>query len=83
MEQERRWIELTVRECAIVEAYTGIVMLTGDKRKYICQYAEEKLGYPVYTHYWASETFNMLLKRKATEDFLNLCKNSVEPKEGD
>lgn len=69
---------MTVRECAIVEAYTGIVMLSGDKRKYIYQYAEEKLGYPVYTHYWASKAFNEELKQKAHDDFVNLCRNSVE-----
>lgn len=69
---------MTVRECAIVEAYTGICMLTGDKRKYLYLYAEEKIGYPVYTHFFASETFMLQLKQKAEKDFLDLCRNSVE-----
>lgn len=69
---------MTYRECAIVEAYTGICMLTGDKRKYIYQYAEEKLGYPVYTHFFASETFQLQLRQKAKEDFVSLCKNATE-----
>ena len=72
------WFCMTVRECAIIEAYTGICMLTGDKTKYMYEYAEEKLGYPVYTHFFASETFMMQLKQNATEDFINLGKNSTE-----
>lgn len=67
---------MTLRECAIVEAYTGICMLTGDNRKYIYKYAEEKLGHPVYTHYFASETFQMQLKEKSKHDFLDLCRNA-------
>ena len=67
---------MTVRECAIIEAYTGVCMLTGEKRKYAYQYAEEVLGYPVYTHFYASETFNMWLKEKAEKDFIDLCINS-------
>ena len=69
---------MTVRECAIIEAYTGICMLTGDKRKYLYWYAEDLLDMPVYTHMFASETFMLQLKQKAEKDFIELCKNCVE-----
>ena len=55
-------------------------MLTGDKRKYLYQYAEDLFGMPVYTHMFASETFMLQLKQKAEKDFLDLCRNSVEEK---
>ena len=29
---------MTVRECAIIEAFTGVCMLTGNKRKYFYEY---------------------------------------------
>lgn len=69
---------MTFRECAIVEAYTGVCMLTGDNVKYRYEYAEEKMGKPVYTHFFASETFVMALKNKAEEDFIELCRTAVE-----
>lgn len=69
---------MTVRECAIIEAYTGICMLTGAKTKYMYQYAEEKLGHPVYTHFFASDTFRLELKMKSKDDFIQLCKESME-----
>lgn len=69
---------MTYRECAIVEAYTGICMLTEENAKYRYQYAEEKFGCPVYTHFFLSEFFNMQLKQKAKKDFLELCRNATE-----
>ena len=41
---------MTKREAAIVEAYTGICMLTGEDRKYAYEYASEILGRPIFTH---------------------------------
>ena len=32
---------MTKHEAAVIQAYTGIVMLTGDDRKYIYEYAEK------------------------------------------
>lgn len=41
---------MTKQECAIVEAYTGIVMLTGDDLGIYYKYLEKILGRPVWTH---------------------------------
>ena len=41
---------MTNRECAIVMAYTGITMLSGDNLKYFYDYVSEILGEPVFTH---------------------------------
>lgn len=41
---------MTVKECAVVMAYTGIAMLTGDNLKYFYQYVDDLLGERVFTH---------------------------------
>ena len=69
---------MTFRECAIVEAYTGVCMLTGENVKYRYLYAEEKMGRPVYTHNFADVRFCKKLKEKAREDFIELCRTAVE-----
>lgn len=62
---------MTDREKAIVMAYTGIAMLTGDKLNIFYEYLSELYHRPVYTH----EIPNLDIKEKATQDFLDLCKN--------
>lgn len=64
---------MTYRECAIVEAYTGYCMLTGDKRQYIYQYLEELLGRPVFTHELANHKMQEVIHNKSKPDFMNLC----------
>lgn len=70
---------MTDREKAIVMAYTGICMLNGDKFDIFRKYAEELMGGPVYTHVFGFGKFSEELKRRATPDFIALCKddNSV------
>lgn len=63
------------REKAIVMAYTGCAMLTGDKFDIFHQYIEEKLGRPVFTHELAYDDVVALIKEKAKEDFIELCKD--------
>ena len=41
---------MTNREKAIVMAYTGACMLTGDKFNIFHEYVEKLMGRPVYTH---------------------------------
>lgn len=64
---------MTKREAAIVEAYTGICMLTGEDRKYAYEYASEILGRPIFTHefVWFYNEF----KEKIKSDFFEICKN--------
>lgn len=69
---------MTVRECAVVEAFTGVCMLTGDKRKYFYEYIEEKLGRPVYTHELADDNTYQEIRKAAYDDFIKLCSTSDE-----
>lgn len=63
------------RERAIVMAYTGYAMLTGDKLGIFYKYVEEKLGRPIYTHELAFKEVTELIQEKAKEDFIELCKD--------
>lgn len=64
---------MTKREAAIVEMYTGFVMLTGDDRKYVYEYAGQLIGRPIFTHEFP--IFERELKEKSKPDFIKLCKN--------
>ena len=62
---------MTDREKAIVMAYTGICMLTGDKLNIFHKYVEDILDKPVFTHelgLLADE-----IKKKSKADFMALC----------
>ncbi len=69
---------MTIRECAIVEAYTGYCMLSGDNTKYAYQYLEELLGRPVLTHELASEKMQSIIHQKSKPDFMKLCATAKE-----
>ena len=60
---------MTDRERAIVMAYTGVVMLAGDKLHIFYEYVAEKAGRPVWTHEFREE----MLKELSREDFFGLC----------
>jgi len=62
---------MTNRECAIVMAYTGITMLSGDNLKYFYDYVSEILGEPVFTHEFYTRANE--IKEKSKPDFLQLC----------
>ena len=71
---------MTDREKAIVEAFTGTVMLIGDKRYEFNKYVAELMGRPVYTH-----ELPMLadkIKQKAMKDFAELCEAESTQKKG-
>ena len=70
---------MTIRECAIIEAYTGFCMLAGEKRIYFYEYIQEKLKRPVYTHELAKKEMWEKIKNAAYEDFVLLCKTADEP----
>lgn len=62
---------MTDKEKAIVMAYTGACMLTGDKFQIFHKYIEEIMGRPVQTiemGFIANE-----IKEKSKDDFMKLC----------
>ena len=61
------------REKAIVMAYTGVCMLTGDKLSVFYEYVEGIMGRPVYTHEMGTKVVDDLIKEKARPDFMALC----------
>ena len=67
---------MTDRERAIVMAYTGIVMLCGDKLHIFYEYVQEKLGRPVWTHELGQQADT--IKELSKEDFFSLCAGNPE-----
>lgn len=68
---------MTDKEKAIVMAYTGIAMLTGDKFEIFHKYVEEIMNRPVFTHELA--TYAEEIKERAKFDFLALCAEEELP----
>ena len=69
---------MTDKEKAIIMAYTGICMLTGDKLDIFYNYLKDLLGYPVYTHKLANTNLWETIKEKSKPDFLSLCEKVEE-----
>lgn len=63
---------MTDREKAIVEAYTGVVMLTGEKLNIFYKYVADLMGRPVYTHELPALAEE--IKKRSRNDFIELCK---------
>lgn len=61
---------MTDRERAVIMAYTGVVVLAGEKLDVFYKYVSEKLGRPIWTHELLQQD---ALKELAKEDFLELC----------
>lgn len=66
---------MTDKEKAIVMAYTGITMLTGEKFDIFHKYIEDILGRPVFTHELAEREIWNRIKQASQEDFIKLCKD--------
>ena len=64
---------MTDREKAIVMAFTGVTMLSGDEFDIFHKYAEEKMGRTIWTHEYAPQRLESELKERARADFLKLC----------
>lgn len=67
---------MTKHECAVVMAYTGVCMLSGDDFSIFHKYVEDLMGRPVYTH-----EFHALMdeiKKRARSEFLRLCREAKE-----
>lgn len=73
---------MTDKEKAVVMAYTGVVMLTGDKFSIFHKYVEDIMGRPVFTHEMGDRKIDRKIKEKALPDFLKICNDEFEePKE--
>lgn len=70
---------MTDREKAIVMAFTGYAMLTGDKLGVYYKYIEEKLGRPVMTHELAEKSVQETIHIFSQPDFIELCTASDKP----
>lgn len=68
---------MTDREKAIVEAYTGVCMLTGEKRSVFNKYVNEIMGRSIFTHMFADEEIQKEIKEKSYDDFIELCKETT------
>lgn len=66
---------MTKRECAIVEAYTGICMLQGDDQKYSYLLLEELFNRPVWTHEIVA--LQGEIKQRVEPLFMDLCRNAT------
>ena len=69
---------MTDRERAIVMAYTGIVMLCGDKLNVFYDYVSEKIGRPIWTHEIIDQ--EETIKELSKDDFYSLCAGKPYPK---
>ena len=66
---------MTKNEAAIIMAYTGTTLLTGEDFSIFHKYIEDKLERPVWTHELADKAVWEQIKEASREDFINLCKN--------
>lgn len=64
---------MTKKETVVIEAYTGVCMLTGNDRNLFYKYINQLMGRPVYTH--ELPALSNEIKEKAKSDFINICKN--------
>lgn len=69
---------MTDKEKAIVMAYTGVTMLTGDKFQIFHKYVEDIIGRPIWTHEMGIESIADEIKEKSKADFIALCEEESE-----
>lgn len=67
---------MTKHECAVVMAYTGVCMLSGDDFSIFHKYVEDLMGRPVYTHEFPALMDE--IKKMARSEFLRLCREAKE-----
>ena len=69
---------MTDREKAIVMAYTGVTMLSGEKFSIFHEYVEEIMKRPVFTHELGSELVWEQIKEASKPDFIRLCREKED-----
>ncbi len=60
---------MTKREAAIVSLYTGFMCGEFGNMQ---EYAEELMGFPIFTHMFGDKTFVTEMKAKCKSDFVSL-----------
>ena len=78
-EMEQRKGRITKQQLAILEMYTGFVMLTGKDRRFFYEYAEKLLGHKIYTHEYPK--YADVLKEMAYPDFVDICRGAADDEE--
>ena len=71
-EEDKERVVLTDRDRAILTAYTGYALLTGEKMTAFYEYCREKLKRPVLTHELKDAALWEELKKASEEDFYSL-----------
>lgn len=71
---------MTYRECAIVEAYTGVCTLPKGKRHYYFEYLAELFNCDLPTIYkmYCESLQYPEIKRASQSDFIKLCETATE-----
>lgn len=64
---------MTKKEAVVIEAYTGVGMLTGEDRNLFYKYINQLMGRKVYMYEILA--LEREIKEKAEPDFLKICKN--------
>ena len=67
---------MTKHECAVVMAYTGVCMLTGEDFDIFHRYVEKLMERPVWTHELPALADE--IKRRAERNFIELCRSAKE-----
>ena len=69
---------MTKRECAIVTAFTGVNMMSGENMNVFYSYVQEIMGRPIFTHELALWTVQDEIKERSRPDFEELCRTATE-----
>lgn len=64
---------MTKKEAVVIEAYTGVGMLTGEDRNLFYKYINQLMGRKVYMYEILA--LEREIKEKAEPDFIKICKN--------
>lgn len=64
---------MTKKEAVVIEAYTGVCMLTGEDRNLFFKYINQLMGRKVYMY--ETLALEREIKEKAEPDFIKICKN--------
>lgn len=67
---------MTKQECAVLMAYTGVVLLQDDDIKYFYQYLDYIFHRPVATH--EIPKLVPIIREKSQEDFMRILENAVD-----
>ena len=69
---------MTKHECAIVMAYTGVIMLSDENFNIFYEYIEKLMGRPVQTYELVNKNIVDQIKEKSKADFMELCRIAAE-----